>query len=340
MNSVISVAGEYLRFRFQWRISHLLNVSVLQKDDDDNKRFTTEELIQIIHEAEEYLEVKCTSEVSELFLKDARMREAKLQHIVQALYTPKEGIHIGNYNRESSAGGIIDENCEGCLILIRICEEFLSTYIPEDESVFNDKEEPKQLCSECDTVENYRTAHLKTLDPKLSLLNNIFSLLLSSRVQNPRHNLTRAELLPIVHTAEEKAGVKCASEASLEYYWNRASTMLHMFIQHSTTNLTPEENQQCNDFFSTYFVSEEKSVICDKEKPEQRCSDREVDKDKGQQVKEKNEKVANFFEEEEEDEEEEFICDVDESKPLMSRVKVEEKTTCHKASWWGSSLFQ
>jgi hypothetical protein len=219
-------------------------------------------------------------------------------------------------------------------------EECLSTYIPEDESVFSDKEKPKQLCSESDTLENYRTAHWKTIDPKLSLLNNIFSLLLSSRVQNPRHNLTRAELLQIVHTAEEKAGVKCASEASLEYYWNRASTMLHMFIQHSTTSLTPEENQQCNVFFSTYFVSEEKSVIYVKEKLEQRCSDLVLDK--GQHVKENNEKVANFFEEEKEEEEDEEMFTyggVDESKPLMSRVKVEEKTTCHKASWWGA-LFQ
>jgi hypothetical protein len=320
-----------LCYWMQWDISCLISRKKVKNKNlsiqEDGKRLTTEELIQIIRETEDFFEVKCTNEVLLLLLKDARSEEARFHFVIQT----------------DLQGRVAHENCRVVLCL-RKNEDFFSTYIPEDESDFCD-EKPKQLCSdhgsscECQdlAVENFRLSHLKPINKTRSFQFTMIAML-SSRIQNQNKKFKNAELVQLLHAAEEQVGVKCVTEW-FEYNLKVASGILSSLIYRSHTNLTPDERRKCNYFLSTYYISEDESVVCD-EKPKQVCSDHgsscESDKE-GQH----HHTVESAEKEEEEEEEEMFAYgeeDMCESKPLISRDEVGEKTTSHKkASWW--SLF-
>jgi hypothetical protein len=346
-----SFSGEYLGYCFQWRIGHLICATIHQKVKC-GKRFTTEELIQIIHKAEECFEVKCTSEVFDLFLKDARRQEARLQWLNLQIYkrinlTSEELDHINIYARDLKAAiageGAADESSEGAEILYRKGEGFIRTYVPENESFFCEKK-PKsswfnwypQSSGDSDkghdtAVESYRASHLKPFDRNHLFANTVLSLILSSTVQGQYQRLTKAELLQIIHTAEEKSRVKF-SDKGLELHLRQARKIVTNLFHYSRT-LSDEDRRKSIEFFSTYFISEEESVLIRDKKPEQSDTDDSCEVDKGpHRSKENNEKddvnFDNDEEEEEEEEEEMFayggMCEL---KPLISREELDEKTS-------------
>jgi len=319
-----------LCYWLQWNISCLISRKKVKNKNlsiqEDDKRFTTEELIQIINETEDFFEVKCTNEVLLLLLKDARSEEARFHFVIQT--TDLQGRVRGTH-----------ENC-GVVLRLRTDAVFFSTYVPEDESDFCD-DKPKRVCSDPDSscdldtraVENFRLSHLKPINKNRCFLFTMIAML-SSRLQNQNQKFTNAELVQLLHAAEEQVGVKWVTER-FEYYVGITRAFSSSLIYRSHTNLTPDERRKCNDFFSTYYISEDESVVCD-EKPKQVCSDHDSSCKSDKEGQHHHTVVSD--EKEEEEEEEMFAYgdkDMCESKPLISRDEVGEKTTSHKkASWW------